>query len=189
MIAIPITLINDLLLWYPVTLGHAGEQRLYDTFHQRYHHPKLRDLFKQTVQGCPHHCQQHKQSGKGYGCHAPRLARLAPWTEVAVDLIDPWKYYKEETEIENTFNALTCIDTVTKIVEIIHIRCKNSSHIAQQFANCWLFRFPKPNYCIHESGGEFIGHEFKDLLTQDGIIKGQIQHPKAIPRQRTNIQQ
>ena len=98
---------------------------------------------------CPHHCQQHKQLGKGYGYHAPRLARLAPWTEVAVDLIGPWKYYNEETEIEYTFNALTCIDTVTKFVEIICVRYKNSIHIAQQFANCWLLRFPKPNYCIH----------------------------------------
>ena len=76
-IAIPITLLNDLLLCYNVTLGHAGEQRLYDTFHQIYHHPKLRDLCKQTVQGCPHHCQQHKKSGKGYDYHAPWLARLA----------------------------------------------------------------------------------------------------------------
>ena len=84
-----ITQINDLLLWYRVTLGHVGEQRLYDTVHQRYHHPKLRDLCKQNVQGCPHHFQQHKLSIKGYCYHAPRLARLAPWTEVAVDLIGP----------------------------------------------------------------------------------------------------
>ena len=60
-IAIPITLINDLLLWYHVTLSHEWEQRIYDTVHQIYHHPKLRDLCKQTVQGCPHHCQQHTQ--------------------------------------------------------------------------------------------------------------------------------
>ena len=60
-IAILITLINDLLIWYHVNLGHTGEQILYDTVHKRYHHPKLRDLCKQTVQGCPHHCQQHRQ--------------------------------------------------------------------------------------------------------------------------------
>ena len=165
-IAILRTLINDLIIWYHVTLGHAGEQRLYATVHQRYHHPKLRDLRKQTVQG-----KQHKQSGKGCGYHAPGLARLDPWTEVAVDLISPWKYYNEETEIEYTFNALTCIDTVKKFVEIIRIRCKNSSHIAQKFANCWISRFPKPNYCIHDSGGELIGHEFQDLLTKYVIIK------------------
>ena len=148
-IAIPRTLIKGLILWYHINLGYAREQILYDTVHQRYHHQKLRDLCKQTVQGCPHHCQQHKKLGKGYGYHAPRLARLAPWTEVAVDLIGPWKYYNKETDTEYTFNALTCIDTVTKFVEIICVRYKNSIHIAQQFANCWLLRFPKPNYCIH----------------------------------------
>ena len=77
----------------------------------------------------------------------------------------------EETEIEYTFNEITYIDTVTNFAEIIRIRCKDSSHIAQKFVNCWLSRFPKPNYCIHDSGGEFIGNEFQDLLTQAGIIK------------------
>ena len=93
--------------------------------------------------------------------------------EVAVDLIGPWKYHNEETEIEYTFKAINCIDTVTNFVEIIRIRCKNSSHIAHKFSNCWLSRFPKPNYCIHDSGREFIGHEFQNLLTQAGIIKRQ----------------
>ena len=45
-IAIPRTLTNDLLLWYHVTLGHAEEQRLHETVHQRYHHTKLRELCK-----------------------------------------------------------------------------------------------------------------------------------------------
>ena len=92
----------------------------------------------------------------------PRNARLMPWDEVAVDLIGPWKVTIDGTEL--IFKALTCIDPVTNLVKIIRINNKSSSHIAEQFANCWLSRYPRANRCIHDNGGEFIGHEFQRLL-------------------------
>ena len=70
---------------------------------------------------------------------------------------------------EITFNALTCIDPVTNLVEIIRINGKTASHIAQQFENVWLSRYPRPNRCVHDNGGEFIGHEFQTMLQQHGI--------------------
>jgi len=48
---------------------------------------------------------------------------------------------------------------------MIRINNKSSQHISEQFANVWLARYPSPNRCIHDNGGEFIGHEFQTLLT------------------------
>ena len=56
-------------------------------------------------------------SGKGYGLLPECELRVAPWTEVAVDLIGPWKLQVHGKPVE--FNALTCIDTASDLVELI----------------------------------------------------------------------
>ncbi len=61
-------------------------------------------------------------------------------------------------------NILTVIDTVTNLVEIVRIDGKDSDHITRKFAQCWLTRYPWPQRCIHDPGGEFTGPEFQILL-------------------------
>ena len=109
----------------------------------------------------------NKNNARQYGHLPPRVAGIFPWRTVAVDLIGPWKIKVNGVPLE--YNALTCIDPVTNLTEIIRIRNKTSKHVADQFANCWLSRYPRPIQCIHDNGGEFIGHEFQMLLDQAGI--------------------
>ena len=87
-----------------------------------------------------------------------RNVQVALWDEVAVNLIGPWKINVQDQEF--TFSALTCIDPVSNLVKIARINNKSSNHIADQFANVWLSKYPSPNRCIHDNGGKFIGHEF-----------------------------
>ena len=97
----------------------------------------------------------------------PRNALVAPWDEVVVDLIGPWKI-----KVKNRmfiFNALTCIDPVTNLVELIRIQNKTSKHVAQQFENCWLSRYPSPNRCIFDKGGKFTGDNFQAMLYKHTI--------------------
>ena len=63
-----------------------------------------------------------------------------PWDAVAVDLIGPWKISVSGIELE--FLALTCIDPVTNITELIRIESKTAAHVAQNFTNVWLSRYP-----------------------------------------------
>jgi hypothetical protein len=114
-IALPKGLINDVIQWYHrVLVGHCGIVRMYDTIRAHCHHPQL----KQRIEAfnCDA-CHRHKLLGAGYGELPPREAPLLPWDEVAVDLIDPWKVEVQGQEIE--FNALTSIDPVTNLVEMI----------------------------------------------------------------------
>ena len=53
------------------------------------------------------------------------------------------------------FDALTVIDTVTNLVELIRVEDKTSDTIARKYAQCWLSRYPWPQRCIHDPGGEF----------------------------------
>jgi hypothetical protein len=63
-----------------------------------------------------------------------------PWEEVAVDLIGPWKIEVPDGTI--SFFPLTMIDTATTLSEIIRIENKTSQHVALQFENSWLVRYP-----------------------------------------------
>ena len=121
-----------------------------------------------TVRHCPNEYQRAKDNGRQYGKLPPRDAGYSPFKTVAVDLIGPWKVKVGRISLE--FNALTCIDPVTNFTEAIWIKNKTSKHIPEQFQNSWLSRYPRPVYCIHDIGGEFIGEPFQTMLTDFGVI-------------------
>jgi hypothetical protein len=88
--------------------------------------------------------------------------RIAPWEEVAIDLIGPWKVKVNGQQVE--FNALTCIDTASNLVKLIRIDNKTAEHICDKFTQSWLCQYPRPVQCLHDKGGEFIGQNFQWLL-------------------------
>jgi len=90
-----------------------------------------------------------------------------PFEEVAVDLIGPWKFQVRGKPYE--LNALTAIDTVTNLVEIVLIDKKTSEHITARFAQSWMARYPWPKRCVHDNGGEFVGWEFQQFLDKCNV--------------------
>ena len=112
-------------------------------------------------------CQHHKLDGKGYSLLSERELREQPFEEVAVDLIGPWKVQVRGKPYE--FNALTCIDPVTNLVELIRIDNKTSQHVTSKFAQSWMARYPWPKRCIHDNGGEFVGWEFQEFLQKCNV--------------------
>jgi RNase H-like domain found in reverse transcriptase/Integrase zinc binding domain len=123
LIALPTALLTTTLLWYHLVLGHCGKTRLYETIRSRFYHPQLKqecDRFN-----C-RQCQHTKALGQGYGHLPPRTVTLAPWNEVAVDLIGPWKLEVNDQHLE--FNALTCIDPVTNLVELVRTKQDIRTH-------------------------------------------------------------
>ena len=158
-IALPEDLILPTIKWYHQVTGHPGSKRLYRQLSQRYYHRDLHVIVDHL--NCDF-CQRNKLDGKGYGFLPEREVRSIPFEECAVDLIGPWTV--QVRGIPHTFEALTVIDTVTNLVEIVRIDHKNSDHIMRKFAQCWLTRYPWPQRCIHDPGGEFTGPEFQTLL-------------------------
>jgi hypothetical protein len=100
-----------------------------------------------------HFCQRNKLDGKGYGFLPERKVRSIPFEECAVDLIGPWTVQVRRRPYK--FKVLTVIDTVTNLVKLIRIEKKILDHITQKFAQYWLTRYPWPQRCIHDPGGEF----------------------------------
>ena len=88
--------------------------------------------------------------------------RIAPWEEVAINLIGPWKVKVNGQQVE--FNALTCIDMASNLVKLIRDDNKTATHIRDKFTQSWLCQYPRPVQCLHDKGGEFIGQNFQWLL-------------------------
>ena len=86
---------------------------------------------------------------------------------MAVDLIGPWKINVRGNVYE--IGALTCIDTTTNLVELVRINIKSSAEVSKRFAQNWLSRYPWPERCVHDNGGEFIGWEFQKVLEHSNI--------------------
>ena len=80
-----------------------------------------------------------------------------------------------------TFQALTCIDTVTNLAEVIRIDNKSSVHISMLFENNWLAHYPRPSRCIHDNGGEFTGTASSHMLHANGIksVTTTVKNPQA----------
>ena len=61
---------------------------------------------------------------------------------MAVDLIGPWPVKIGNKDI--TFIALTIIDPVTNLTEIVRVDNVTVDHVARKFAFTWLSRYPWP---------------------------------------------
>ena len=166
-IVIPDALLQPIVRWYHERLGHAGSTRLFETISALFYHgERLKDTVETTVRRCPI-CQDAKLPPRGVGELATREAILAPWEEVHVDCIGPWTLDFQGREV--TIDALTCIDPVSNLVELLRVDNKTAAHVAMKFENNWLARYPRPVRCIHDNGPEFIGFAFKQMLHVNGI--------------------
>ena len=140
-IVFPPILVNDVVKWYHHSFGHPGTTRLYDTISKRFFANGLYTACNNYV--CPDNCHQWKNTGQGYGHLLQRIALAAPWDECAVDLVRPWSISAGGQEY--VFNALTCIDPVTNLVELIQIDRKIAEHVGRKFENaCMVIQVPLP---------------------------------------------
>jgi hypothetical protein len=140
-ICLPTSKLNTIISFYHKALGHAGSSRIYQTISMHFHNPELADSIRQYVRRC-NACQRFKRTQVQYSKLPPREADAVPWNTVAVDLIGPWPWIDPITGVEHQFNALTIIDVVTNYCEIIKLENKTAEHVAMQFENQWLARYP-----------------------------------------------
>ena len=125
-----------------------------------------------------------------YGQLAPRDAPISQWSKVHVDSIGPWTiqfrngiaiYHdatmasshtkpSTPTTIQVSFDALTCIDPVTNLLEICRYpNNKTESEAARLFENHWLSRYPRPTRCVHDNGPNLWVMIFSSCYPMQGL--------------------
>ena len=83
----------------------------------------------------------------------PRIPGLLPFEEVACDSIGPWTIHLNGQALQ--FRALTIIDTVSNLCEAVRVQDAGSVEAGRKFEASWLYRYPRPERCIHDNGPEF----------------------------------
>jgi len=100
---------------------------------------------------------------------APRSVPSVPWTEVHCDLIGPWEYKVGGLAVK--VRALTMIDPVTNLVEIVRVESTKSDECARAFVDTWLARYPLPERIVADNGSEFLGHDWNFMLDRYGLTR------------------
>jgi len=148
--------IKPVVRWFHEVGGHSGQTRLYAMIDARYHYPGLR---KEIADLNCDICQRYKDTGPRYGHLPPRDQVLAPWYELAVDSIGPWYIDVGGTRSQAgiyEFRALTCIDTVTNLTELIRTDgAPDSTQSCHKIDQAWMCRYPWPKRVVHDGGPEF----------------------------------
>jgi hypothetical protein len=131
----PESIVVDTAKWFQQLMGHPDKKSLCERLNQHYYHLKLRYHIEKSK--C-RDCQKHKLAGHDYGLLPKQEQKvlIAPWGEVAIDSIGPWKVKVNGQQVE--FNALTCIDTASNLVELIYVDNKTSKHICDKLTQSWL---------------------------------------------------
>jgi transposase InsO family protein len=110
---------------------------------------------------------KYKSVQQGHGETTPREAGLLLWSEIAMDMIGPWTL--EVGNRTEKFSALTIINLVTNLIEIVCVNNKTTATVAH-FVNAWLTSYPKPMSCVHDPGSEFLGWNFQEMLHRNNIL-------------------
>ena len=148
-------------------LGHAGISRLSATLRKHFWSPQMTRTITEFVKKC-NFCQRFNKQTFKYG-HVPpkQVKHLNPWEEISVDMIGPWKVTINNFEYQ--FRALTCIDTISSLSEIVRVENATSRTIVSAFENNWLSRYPAPVRCLHDNGNEILGPAFSLMLAKSRI--------------------
>ena len=72
---------------------------------------------------------------------------------------------------KNTTNilAISMIDRVINVMELHSVPNKNLLAVARKVDSQWLCRCPRSLEIIFDNGNEFLGLEFKELISSHGI--------------------
>ena len=179
-IVIPKMLQKHVIDWYHTVLCHPGINRTEETISQHLWWPKMRDQITKYVQACPT-CQKNKRKQKMYGHLPPKEAEAEIWDKMCVDLIGPYKIRRKGKPTLEC-KCVTMIDPASGWFELHQYDDKRAITVANIVEQEWFSRYPWPTQVTCDRGGEFIGHEFKQMLINDYGIKRKpitVRNPQA----------
>ena len=120
-------MLKSSIKWYHLVTCHPGRVRLRLSIQQRFYHI---DLCKEVDKFTCTTCTKHKLDGAGYGLLPEKDTRCVPFEEVAIDLTGPWVVQIRRGR-PHKFHALTVIDTVTNLVEIVRLDNNLTNRVCQ----------------------------------------------------------
>ena len=99
------------------------------------------------------------------------------YDEMNVDLIGPWYVSTSGRSGKSyEFYALTAINRATGFPDGIMIKRKTSENVARKYDEVWLSRYPRPEVCAHDQGGELLAPSSNNYFMMQGLHQLLLQH-------------
>ena len=131
-IALPESIINQVIKCFYQVLGHPGNNRMRDAIQARHIITQLSENILIIL---------HVEYVKNINYPEDNMISYQrEMLELIPDKIAPWAEKIRDRWYE--FKALTCIDMVTSLVELIRVDRKTSAHIRSKLEQFWLARYP-----------------------------------------------
>ena len=147
----------------PITQGHPGETRLYNTMRHSYYWPFMSGDLAEHVKTCRScvmargllHKKQHKTKV---------FPPSGPLDDIAMDLLGPLP----QTRNGNQF-ILVITDRYSKLARAIPMNKTTAPFVAAAVLNNWIFCYGIPNTILTDNGTQFISEFFKTVCHIMGI--------------------
>ena len=136
-----------------------------------------------STQGCIHLFNLSKEQNKTRKIWTltRERSRSSALAKLCVDLIGPYTINRKGQK-NLICKACTMIDRATGWFEIHQIPDKSSITVSNIVEQEWLSRYPWPEMVTTDRGSEFIGHDFRDMMTRDYGVKEKpitVRNPQA----------
>lgn len=105
-------MLKDTVHWFHLALGHPGTSCLRALMPACYYNPRSTAVIQKHSY---EDWRKYKANPRGLGVFPEQEVQAEPFSDVAVDLIGPWKINVGNRVLE--FNALTCIYMALNLVK------------------------------------------------------------------------
>jgi len=171
------------------------------------HQSKDIELMKLIIRDSDHYMQEtiHRHEVIVYSKEADRNWKIVIPNSLVKDVMSWYHTILGHAGIEKLVNTIGARFLISKLRERAEEAIRSCPEQCQQYKSpgrgyghlppkivtgapwdevaldLWLSRYPKPNRCISDNGGEFIGHEFQSLLAHAGIthVKTTVKNPQS----------
>ena len=147
----------------PLSQGHPGKNRLYQTLRERFYWPFMASDAEHHVATCRTCVQATGVRRKKQ--HKTRLfPPTGPLQDVAMDLLGPLP----KTRLGNQY-VLVITDRFSKLTRAIPMAKTTAPFIAAVFLNNWIMPYGIPDTILTDNGSQFIAEFFKTVCHILGV--------------------
>jgi RNase H-like domain found in reverse transcriptase/Integrase zinc binding domain/Integrase core domain len=147
------TILN--LAHYPVTAGHPGGRKMFNTLSRDYYWPGLSFDTYQLVSNC-HECTKENGALRKRRKHITLFPASGPLEFVAIDLLGPLPKTSRGFQY-----ILVVADRFTKLVRTVPLKSITTMSIANAFCHHWIFVYGPPKTLLSDNGTQFNSKFFQ----------------------------
>ena len=163
------------LAHHPLTAGHPGARRMYDTLRTQFYWPHMANDVFQTVRNC-RSCARVRGTTYKHRRFLRLFPAEYPLQFVAIDLLGPLP-----RTTNGNRHVLVITDRFSKLSRAVPLVRINSTSVVRAFLENWAYPYALPETLLSDNGTQFTSKFFEEICTTLGVkhLTTTTYHPQA----------